>query len=142
MKHLTRCLPSYLLGSMLVVAISVGCTVGKGTPASRLSGSPMKYWKADIGHNWAFGSEGSFREYVEDSSGRHPVDYGDFRITKMNFRVLGDSLLIYTGLNRLWEYRIISLTQKRLVVTSPKTGWGVDTLRFEQSVDQNSEVGP
>lgn len=131
----------FVLVSVFVAITDVGCSVVKGTSVFHLSGSRVKYWDAEVGHNWAFASDGAFLEYHQGSIERSPVDYDDLKITEMSFRVVDDSLWILAGQNRLWGYRIIALTREKLVVTSPSTGWGADTLTFKPSADQATEVG-
>jgi hypothetical protein len=130
------------LFAFLVLAVTfLACAGSREVSTQHLSGSPVKYWKADVGYNWAFSSDGSFREYREDSMGRHSIDYGDFKLDGLSFQVQDDSLLIYAGQNKLWAYKVLSLSTSDLVITSPRTGWGIDTIKYRSSADQVTEIG-
>lgn len=101
----------------------------------------VKYWQARTGYNWAFFSDGSFLEYRQEASGRQRVSYGDMKLTQVNYTISGgDSLVINAGANRLWAYKLVRITPAMLVVTSGRTGWGVDTLVFEPSTDQTTII--
>jgi len=56
----------------------------------------------------------------------------------MTFASKGDSIIVLAGVKRLREYKVENVTEEELVVTSRKTGWGTDTLRFTASQDQHT----
>jgi len=122
----------------LVVCTIAACAQSRTALTKRFSGNSVKYWDAVVGWDWAFYSDGRFVEYLTDSTGRQFADYGDFRIRGMTFASKGDSIIVLAGVKRLREYKVENVTEEELVVTSRKTGWGTDTLRFTASQDQHT----
>lgn len=63
------------------------------------------------------------------------------KLTQVHYTISdADSLVINSGANRLWAYKLVRITPAMLVVTSERTGWGVDTLVFEPSTDQTMKI--
>lgn len=105
-----------------------------------LTNGKEKYWDAKKGYSWRLDQKGGLSEYHYLNKVRMEANTGDYVITYHRWGIKSDTIFEMDGATVIGEYRILRLTKDTMILKSVFGTYGKDTLFFQSSKDQISDI--